>query len=88
MAIPQGYNANFKTLLRAAAAHHLCLMECYDKKTGKMVIAICAVGQLHGQYHFFPLAKMFDGSPYDELRPPMEATVEKGPTHPGSPTQH
>ena len=46
-------------------------MECTDAVTGKPVIAICAVNTVNGEYEFSPLAKMFDGNPYEELNPPI-----------------
>jgi hypothetical protein len=70
MAISEGYKANFDTLLRAAKAGDLALMECTDKATGKTVIAVCAVGRDKGEYVFSPVAKLFDGDPYSELNPP------------------
>lgn len=71
MAIQNGYKANFETLKRAAHDGDLALMECADKVTGKTVVVICAVGRgrVAGEYVFSPLAKMFDGNPYDELNP-------------------
>lgn len=65
-----GYVTNFETLQRAAAAGQLGLMECTAASTGKQVIAVCAVALNGGEYTFTPLAKMFDGNPYEELVPP------------------
>jgi hypothetical protein len=49
-------------------------MECKDKATGKPVVVICAVwideDIKEKMYHFTPLAKMFEGNPYEELIPP------------------
>lgn len=69
--IEPGYKANFETLQRASENGDLALMECTDKVTGKPVMVICAVGRDDdGQYVFSPLAKMFDGNPYEEIDPP------------------
>lgn len=70
MAIAKGYQANFETLKRAARDGALCIMECTDAKTGKPVITICAAGFDGKEYQMTPLAKMFDGNPYEELLPP------------------
>lgn len=73
MAIPKGYKKNLETLVEASDNEALCLMECTDKITGKTVIVICATYvDEDNQYNSVPLAKMFDGNPYDELNPPME----------------
>ena len=68
--IQQGYQINFETLRTASSNNDLALVECTDKKTGKPVIAICAIQLTDGEYNITPLAKMFDGNPYDELDPP------------------
>lgn len=69
MAIPEGYKANLETLEKASRAGHLALVECKDK-AGKTVIAVCAVAFDGREYVITPLAKMFDGNPYEELEPP------------------
>lgn len=66
-----GYLPNFETLKRAAAAGDLALLSCQDKATGKHVAVLTAVYQDEdGQYCMVPLAKLFDGDPYQELNPP------------------
>lgn len=74
MAIQPGYVTNFETLKRASADGNLALMECTDAATGKPVMTICAVERHGGEYHFKPMAKMFDGNPYEELVPPAVPT--------------
>ena len=70
--IAKGHQKNFETLLKAAANDDLCLLECTDDATGKSVIAICAVNHLpDGGVEMLPIAKMFDGNPFKELRPPQ-----------------
>ena len=70
--IARGHKANFETMKRAFAAGHVALMECTDAKTGATVIVVCAaqIRTQDGAYEFVPLAKMFDGNPYEELVPP------------------
>ena len=70
MAIAKGYVTNLETLIQAAKDDNLCLLECTDKD-GNTVIAVCAVNFVDGEYEMVPLAKMFDGNPYEELQPPM-----------------
>ena len=79
MAISKGYLANFKTLTKAFANKHTGLVECTDAATGKPVMVICAFGydKDTGEVTTVPLAKLFDGNPYEELLPPSmeEATT-------------
>lgn len=70
MAIAEGYKANFQTLNRAFLNEQVCLMECTDKITKAKVNVICAVNEVEGEYEMVPIAKLFDGNPYDELDPP------------------
>lgn len=62
---------NFGTLLTAVRNGDACLVECKDVKTGEIVVAVCAIYQAeNGDYNMVPLAKMFNGNPYEELIPP------------------
>lgn len=71
MPIAKGYKTNFQTLLRAAGNGDLALIECQDAATKKPVITICAIGRdAAGNVGMTPLAKLFDGNPYEELIPP------------------
>jgi len=67
-----GYKLNFQTLCKAVENDDVCLMACVDKATGKDVAVICAVSEEGNLKIMIPLAKMFDGNPYDELIPPGE----------------
>lgn len=69
--ITEGYKSNFETLKRAADDGNLAIMDCQDKVTGEQVIVICAVGFDGVEYQLVPLAKMFNGNPFDELNPPL-----------------
>lgn len=79
MAISKAYQRNFQTLLDAAKNGDLCLMECTDAETGRPVMTVCAVNVVQDptmsepQYQMVPIAKMFDGNPYEEVMPPMDA---------------
>ena len=68
--ISKGHQANFETLKKAFKNKAVALMECTDAETGKPVITVCAVNIVNGEYEFIPLAKMFDGNPFEELLPP------------------
>jgi hypothetical protein len=69
--IADGYKENFKTLLKAVDLDDVCLLECTDAASGKPVMVICAVQRTdEGEVMFVPMAKMFDGNPYEELMPP------------------
>lgn len=69
--IEEGYKTNFNTLLQAASDGQLALVDCLDVATGKPVRAVCAVYRDNeDMYNIVPLAKMFDGNPYEELAPP------------------
>ena len=79
MAIAKGYKGNFHTLVRAARNSDLMLLECTDAQTGKPVMVVCAVYKdSEGMINTVPLAKMFDGNPFEELLPPNinEANTE------------
>ena len=79
--IVQKHSANFKTLNRAFEAGQVCLMDCIEKSTGEHVAVICAVSPStrsglvlapDEEYAFTPLAKFFNGNPYELLSPPTE----------------
>lgn len=70
MAIAEGYKANFNTLLRAVKNGDTCLMECNDAVTGKPVMVVAAIYEEDGEHVTVPLAKLFDGNPYEQLVPP------------------
>lgn len=76
--IEKGYTQNFETLRRAFHNKDVCLAECTDAKTGARVIAVCAVERDRiGDFILTPLAKMFDGNPYEELLPPQAPQVNE-----------
>lgn len=69
--IPQGHRKNFETMLRAARDGALALIECLDAKTGVPVYTICMMGRAeNGDYMTAPVARLFEGNPYEELTPP------------------
>lgn len=68
--ITKGYKANFETLQKAVRNGDVCLMECTLQATGKPVFVICAVHKDETDFVMTPLAKLFDGNPYEEVLPP------------------
>lgn len=72
MAIPDHARTNFQTLLRAAEAGDLALMECLDAATGEERYAICAVGRDGRDFVFTPFGHLAPGNPYEAYRPPAE----------------
>jgi len=69
--INDSYKHNFDQLLKAARKGALCLMDCTDAATDKPVITVC----IHtidddDMHNMQPIAKLFDGNPYEELKPP------------------
>lgn len=66
-----GYKPNFETLQRAGRCDDLALAECTDVKTGARVAVVCAVQRSGDSVEMVPLAKMFDGDPYEEVLPPL-----------------
>lgn len=72
MPIRRFYAHNFQELVRAIMAGDVGLMECQDAKTKEPVVVICAFqrNDENNEITTIPLAKMFDGNPYDQLIPP------------------
>lgn len=68
--IEKGYKANLETIKLAAKHGDLALVDCQDKTTKKRVVILAAVGRDGEEFVISPLAKMFDGNPYEELNPP------------------
>ena len=74
--ILDGYKHNFETMLAAARNGDLALVECTDAKTGEIVIAVCImIDHTDGSTDIMPVAKMFNGNPYEELIPPLDTEV-------------
>lgn len=68
--ISKGYKKNFDAMGQAFRNGHVALMECTDKATGKPVIVVCMVNHDGEEIAMVPVAKLFDGNPYEELEPP------------------
>jgi hypothetical protein len=72
MPLLQGHKAHFETLLRAAGAGDLALMDCTQRKSGLPVPVLCAANRFDdGSIAFVPLAMLFDDNPYELVDPPQ-----------------
>ena len=70
MAIPDFASTNFNTLLRAARAGDLALMECLDARTRETRYVLCAVGRDGAEYVFTPFGHLASANPYEAYLPP------------------
>jgi hypothetical protein len=73
MALKPGDRTNFKTMLKAAGNGHLSLVECTDQKTGEYRAVVCMMGwdETTSEHIMTPVAKLFEGNPYEEISPPV-----------------
>jgi hypothetical protein len=70
MAIPDYARTNFETLVKAAKAGDLALMECTEVDSGEIRYVLCAVGREEGDYVMTPFCHLAPGNPYDAYVPP------------------
>lgn len=71
MSIAEGHKANFETLRQGIFNGDACLMECQEIATGEVVAVICcAQEEDDGTITMVPFARLFNGNPYEMLRPP------------------
>jgi hypothetical protein len=62
--------ANFNTLQKVCKTGQMAVLDCQDARTGESVPVIVANNRDGEEYAFVPLARMFVGNPYEELKPP------------------
>lgn len=67
--LTESMNANYETLVDAATAGRLALVECTDKE-GNVVPTLCAMNFDGEGVEMVPLASLFTGNPYEQLTPP------------------
>ena len=79
MAIPDHARTNFQTLLRAAEAGHLALMECLDAATREPRYVLAAVGRDGADYVFMPFGHLAVGDPFASYLPPADGGGFAGP---------
>jgi hypothetical protein len=70
MAIPDHARASFETLLQAAQAGDLALLECTEVASGETRYVLCAVGRDADDYVMTPFGHLTPGNPYDAYIPP------------------
>lgn len=70
MAIPDYARANFETLLKAAKAGGLALMECTEVASGETRYVLCAVSRDDDGYVMTLFGHLAPGNPYDAYIPP------------------
>ncbi len=67
---PKRARMTFHNLTDCAREHTLVLAQCEDRKTGKKTYVVCEQYSDHGAIRFNPVARLFDGNPYNEITPP------------------
>lgn len=70
MAIPEEPRTNFETLVKAAKAGDLALMECTEVASGETRYVLCAVGRDGDNYVMTPFGHLAPGNPYEAYIPP------------------
>ena len=71
MALAPEHQANFATLVRAAQAGDLALLDCQERAGEKPLPVLCAANRnLDGSIEFVPLAILFCDNPYEWIDPP------------------
>lgn len=75
------HKKNFDTLCVATVHNDIALLECTlkeDIKAGQKIAVVCASSMDEtGETTFTPFAMLFNGNPYEMLKPPMEDFVRK-----------
>lgn len=68
----KAHAANLETIIAAAAANRLILIECKLVSTGEVIAVLATVGgpDPDGQAVITPFAAMFNGNPFEMLQPP------------------
>lgn len=70
MAIPDYARANFETLVTAAKAGDLALMECTEVASGETRYVLCAAHRDKDDYVMTPFGHLAPGNPYEAYIPP------------------
>jgi hypothetical protein len=73
MAIRNADKANFETMLRAARAGHLALVECKDAATGEYRAVIAAIVEEGDEYLITPFGHLAEGNPFETYIDPGKA---------------
>lgn len=70
MAIRDYARANFETLMKAAKAGDLALMECTEVGSGETRYVLCAVDRDGDTYVMTPFGHLAPDNPYEAYVPP------------------
>ena len=63
----------FDMLMIAGSEGRLCLVRCTEKNTGQKVMVLGIVtGQTELTNTVIPVARFFEGDPFDQINPPFE----------------
>lgn len=77
---PEHYIEVFETIMSAADDGNLALVKCKDITTGKdAYVIVVTIDEDDGSCDMVPVARLFDGNPYEQLDPPEGTDVK--PTH-------
>lgn len=77
---PEHYIEVFETMMSAADHGDLALVRCKVKATGEdAYVIVITIDEDDGSCDMVPVARLFDGNPYEQLDPPEDANVK--PTH-------
>lgn len=60
----------FSSILSAAQMQALCIAKCFNITTGKPEYVLCAHSIIDSVEEYQPLAKLFQGNPFNEVTPP------------------
>lgn len=76
MALKDGDKENFRTLLRAARANHLALIETTSKLTGEYRAVIAAIVWNGTDYEITPFGHLCPGDPLQTYTDPSQAIAD------------
>lgn len=65
-----GHKGQFEMLRDAVKRERAALMDCQDVKSGESVAVICLVNSVGEEIELVPIARLFNGNPYEEVNPP------------------
>ncbi|MBA4090095.1 MAG: hypothetical protein C0494_05815 [Sphingobium sp.] len=80
MSIPDHHVRNFRTLIAAAEAGDLALMECTDARTGELRYVLCGVGRDSRGYAMTPFGHLAEGNPFETYVTPPDRSFGRAAT--------
>lgn len=70
MPLAPGHKTNLNTIIRAAKAGHLAVLECKRRSDGAIVPLLVTVSWDGREYTMTPFAEMVQGNPFELYLPP------------------